>query len=79
MHRASFHILLGKYWRHSPIALAAVCGLALALLGIVSGDTVYGTGYAQAREIIAGSHVVTPWFGLEKWLANVVSHISQSS
>ena len=71
-----FPVLLGKYWRHSPIAIAAVCGLALALLGIISGDAVYGTGYAQAREIIAGSHVVTPWFGLEKWLANVVSYVA---
>ncbi|MBS0456478.1 MAG: chloride channel protein [Proteobacteria bacterium] len=69
-------VLLGRYWRHSPIALAAACGLALALLGVVSGDTVYGTGYAQAREIIAGSHLVTPWFGIEKWLANVVSYIA---
>ena len=69
-------ILLGTYWRHSPIALAAVCGLVLALLGIISGDTVYGTGYAQAREILAGSHVVTPWFGLEKWFANVVSYMA---
>jgi len=68
--------LLAKFWRHSPIALAAVCGLALALLGLVSGDTVYGTGYAQAREIIAGSHAITPWFGVEKWFANLVSYMA---
>ncbi|HTA65319.1 MAG TPA: chloride channel protein [Xanthomonadaceae bacterium] len=69
-------VLLGRYWRHSPIALAAACGLALALLGVVSGDTVYGTGYAQARDIIAGGHDVTPWFGVEKWLANVLSYVA---
>jgi H+/Cl- antiporter ClcA len=68
--------LLRRYGRHSPVALAAACGLALALLGVASGDTVYGTGYAQAREIIAGSHVVTVWFGVEKWLANVLSYVA---
>jgi H+/Cl- antiporter ClcA len=68
--------VLQQRWRHSPIAFAALCGVTLALLGIVSGDTVYGTGYAQAREIIAGSHAITPWFGVEKWLANVVSYVA---
>ncbi|MEP7097700.1 MAG: chloride channel protein [Dokdonella sp.] len=68
--------LLGKLRKRSPIALAALCGLALALLGLASGDAVYGTGYAQAREIIAGSHVITPWFGIEKWAANVVSYVA---
>ncbi len=68
--------LLGKLRKRSPIALAALCGLVLALLGLASGDAVYGTGYAQAREIIAGSHAITPWFGIEKWAANVVSYVA---
>jgi H+/Cl- antiporter ClcA len=67
-------VVLRRHRRHAPIAFAACCGLTLALLGILSGDTVYGTGYAQAREIIAGSHAVTPWFGIEKWFANAVSY-----
>jgi H+/Cl- antiporter ClcA len=65
---------LGAFRRRSPVGFAAICGLALALLGLSSGDAVYGTGYAQAREIIAGSHTITPWFGVDKWLANVVSY-----
>src|SRR6185312_506490 len=65
---------LGALRRRSPIGFAAMCGLALALLGLCSGDAVFGTGYAQAREIIAGSHAITPWFGVDKWLANVVSY-----
>jgi H+/Cl- antiporter ClcA len=68
--------LLGAVRRRSPVGFAAACGLLLALIGLSSGDAVYGTGYAQAREIIAGSHAVTPWFGVEKWLANVVSYIA---
>lgn len=66
--------LLGAFRRRSPVGFAATCGLALTLIGLSSGDAVYGTGYAQAREIIAGSHAITPWFGVEKWLANAVSY-----
>ena len=66
--------IVGTFRRRSPIGFAAACGLVLALIGLSSGDAVYGTGYAQAREIIAGSHAVTPWFGIEKWLANAVSY-----
>jgi H+/Cl- antiporter ClcA len=65
---------LGAFRSRSPVGFAGICGLALALLGLSSGDAVYGTGYAQAREIIAGSHTITPWFGVDKWLANVVSY-----
>src|SRR5512146_2605464 len=66
--------LLGRFQRASPPAFAAACGLLLALIGLASGDAVYGTGYEQAREIIAGTHTVTLWFGLDKWLANAVSY-----
>ncbi|QBB70197.1 chloride channel protein [Pseudolysobacter antarcticus] len=65
--------ILGRFRRVSPIGFAAVCGLVLALLGLASHGSVFGTGYAQAREIISGSHAITAWFGVDKWLANVVS------
>ncbi|MDR3387065.1 MAG: chloride channel protein [Rudaea sp.] len=66
--------MLGKFRRVTPVGFAATCGLALALIGLASHGAVYGTGYAQAREIISGSHAITPWFGIDKWLANVVSY-----
>ncbi|HEY2395765.1 MAG TPA: chloride channel protein [Rudaea sp.] len=66
--------LLGKLQRVSPPAFAAACGLALALIGLASGNAVYGTGYEQARAIIAGHDTITLWFGVDKWLANVVSY-----
>ena len=65
---------LGTWRRRFPVAFACACGLVLALIGLASGDAVYGTGYAQAREIIAGTHTITPWFGVDKWLANAVSY-----
>jgi H+/Cl- antiporter ClcA len=66
---------LGALQRRSPVALAAICGLVLAAIGVLDNGAVFGTGYAQARGIIAGEHVAT-WFGVEKWLANAVSYIA---
>lgn len=66
--------VLGRFRIAAPATFAAVCGLLLALIGIASGDTVYGTGYEEARAILAGDSSITVWFGLEKWLANAVSY-----
>lgn len=65
-------------WRQRwPVAFAFACGLALALLGMASGNNVYGTGYDQARAIL--QHAPNPpgeAFGAFKFLANVVSYWS---
>lgn len=68
--------MFGRSHRVAPVAFAAACGLALAGLGLVSGDSIYGTGYEQAREIIAGTSHTGIFFGAEKWLANAVSYIA---
>ncbi|HEX6834352.1 MAG TPA: chloride channel protein [Rudaea sp.] len=65
---------LGGLRTASPVGFAALCGLVLALIGYATNDAVYGTGYEQARAIIAGSTDITPWFGVAKWFANVVSY-----
>ena len=60
-----------------PVLFAFGCGLALALLGIASGNNVYGTGYEQARAILqSGAHPPSEAFGALKFLANVVSYWS---
>jgi H+/Cl- antiporter ClcA len=66
----------GRSHRGVPIAFAAVCGLTLAGLGLLSGDSIYGTGYEQARALIAGTSHTDIFFGPEKWLANAVSYIA---
>jgi H+/Cl- antiporter ClcA len=61
----------------SPVAFAFGCGLVLALLGLASGNAVYGTGYEQARAILQhGAHPPSETFGAFKFLANVVSYWS---
>jgi H+/Cl- antiporter ClcA len=58
-----------------PVWFAVGCGLALAVIGVLSNNTVYGTGYAQARAFVQDA-AVTPGhgFGIVKLLANVVSY-----
>jgi H+/Cl- antiporter ClcA len=66
---------LGAFRQAHPHAFAALCGLALALLGVVSQNTIYGTGYAETRAILDGSG--TPQgFGMLKLLATIVSYAS---
>lgn len=60
-----------------PVAFAAACGVALAALGIVSGGfciSVYGTGYAEARDLVQSGHGAAAAFGLLKLGANIVSY-----
>lgn len=58
-----------------PHRFAALCGLALAVIGIASGSTIYGTGYDEARRILDGGQVPQS-FGVLKLLATVVSYAS---
>ncbi|PRD43002.1 chloride channel protein [Phyllobacterium phragmitis] len=57
------------------LLLAAGCGLAVALIGIVSGGQTFGTGYDQARSAVEGTSL-PPLFFLEKFLAGLLSTIS---
>lgn len=59
-----------------PLRNAACCGVGLALLGLASGGTVYGTGYEEAKGLIEGSRVLPGDFGLLKLAATVLSYLS---
>jgi H+/Cl- antiporter ClcA len=67
--------VIGRLRERNPIWFAVGCGLALAVLGVLSNNAVYGTGYDQARAFVQDSPV-TPGhsFGIVKLLANVVSY-----
>ncbi|WP_232628277.1 chloride channel protein [Methylobacterium sp. Leaf118] len=61
--------------RHA-ILFAALCGLGLALCGLASGGSAYGTGYDEARAILHGQEAPRWDFAPLKFLATVFSSIS---
>ena len=67
---------LGTVVNQHPVVFAACCGLFVALCGWLSGDTVFGTGYAQARALVQGDGVMPASFGILKLLATTASSIS---
>jgi H+/Cl- antiporter ClcA len=68
--------LPGRVIKQHPIAFALVCGLGVALCGLVSGDLIYGTGYAQVKMAL-DSGVPLPWhFCLLKLMATAFSAVS---
>ncbi|CAI9121465.1 chloride channel protein [Brytella acorum] len=68
--------MAGRFISTRPIAFAALCGLVLAILGLMSHGMTYGTGYAQARAIIDGREHYPASFFVLKFLATVVSYCS---
>jgi len=66
---------LGAVVKRRPVIFAAACGLLVALSGLVAGGTIFGTGYAQTRAILAGG--LMPWaFGPLKLVATALSSVS---
>ncbi len=67
---------MGTWMKARPVAFAAVCGLILALVGLASGNTTYGSGYSEAKSLLDGSAALPESYGLLKMTATVVSYIS---
>ncbi|MFJ4067273.1 chloride channel protein [Pseudomonas sp. NPDC089996] len=59
-----------------PVRFAAGCGMTLALLGLLSGNHVFGTGYEETRSLLEGHPVTDPAFLVWKFMANVVSYLA---
>ena len=67
---------LGRAVKARPILFAGLCGLGVALCGLGSADSVFGTGYDQAKAILHGTSPLPPSFGPLKFAATVLSSIS---
>ena len=67
---------VGALARKRPVAFAAACGFALALIGLASDSSTYGTGYAEARSLLEGSQQLPMEYGSLKFLATLVSYAS---
>jgi len=66
----------GRALRRHPVPFAALCGLALACLGIASGGQTFGSGYEQARGLVEGGGQVAPGFAAMKFAATAISYVS---
>ncbi|MBS0298072.1 MAG: chloride channel protein [Proteobacteria bacterium] len=59
-----------------PIVFAFACGLVAAAAALASGGLTYGTGYAEARGLLAGHGAEPGGFSAAKWGANLVAACS---
>ena len=73
---ASLPAPLEKFRATRPIAFAAACGAAIALLGWLSASTTYGTGYNEAKALVQFDALPAAGFAVYKLLATLVSYVS---
>jgi H+/Cl- antiporter ClcA len=52
-----------------PVLFAAVCGLAVAVIGLASGGATFGSGYASTRAMVEGSAEMPAAYALFKFIA----------
>ncbi|WP_159715121.1 chloride channel protein [Geminicoccus flavidas] len=62
--------------RRHQVAFAAMCGLLVAVLGLLTGGATYGTGYEQARGLLEGTADPGFWYGPAKLAATLLSTVS---
>ncbi|MGF6780921.1 chloride channel protein [Paraburkholderia sp. GAS334] len=58
-----------------PVAFAAVCGLVIAVVGLISGGTTFGSGYAEARGLLDGTEHLSMFYPLLKMISMVGSYL----
>lgn len=59
-----------------PLRIALICGLGIAVIGIFSGGSTYGTGYDEARLLVTGEGELDPSYPFMKLLATFISYLS---
>ncbi len=67
---------LQTFKQQYPIRFVALCGFVLALIGLASGSTIYGTGYHEVTQLLEGKEALPESFGVLKMAATFVSYLS---
>jgi H+/Cl- antiporter ClcA len=67
---------IGRAIKTYPVAFAVACGLGVAICGWLSGDQIFGTGYAQAKLVVHGNNALAWHFAPLKFLATTISSVS---
>ncbi len=55
--------------RSRPVAFAAACGFAVALIGAVTSGATFGSGYSHTRHMLEGSEIAAEPYVLFKFIA----------
>jgi H+/Cl- antiporter ClcA len=64
-----------KKFKQRPVIVAAACGLLVAILGIMSNGSTWGTGYETTRHLVEAEGA-SVWFGPAKFLATLATALS---
>jgi H+/Cl- antiporter ClcA len=52
-----------------PVLFAGICGMLVAIIGVVSDGATFGSGYASTRTMVDGATTLPPLYALLKFLA----------
>ncbi|TDN68757.1 chloride channel protein [Paraburkholderia sp. BL10I2N1] len=66
---------LRKLHGERPVVFAALCGLLIAVVGLISGGTTFGSGYAEARGLLEGTEHLSMFYPLLKMISMVGSYL----
>ena len=67
---------VGQLVKSKPVLFAAACGLLVAVCGLLTHGTVFGTGYEQARGVLHDRETLAWYFAPLKLIATALSSIS---
>ena len=67
---------LAPITRKTPLRIAFIAGLCLAIIAFLSGYSASGTGYLEAKTIIANNGNHDPWYPLAKFLATIATYLT---
>ncbi|WP_367847061.1 chloride channel protein [Rhodoferax sp. WC2427] len=62
-----------RFRQSAPVRFAAACGLAVAVLGVVSQSDTYGSGYGHTRAMLEGHGDTAPLYVLLKFIATWIT------
>ena len=66
---------LRKLHSERPVVFAALCGLLIAVVGLISGGLTFGSGYAEARGLLDGSEQLSVFYPFLKLISMVGSYL----
>lgn len=67
---------LADFRRRRPVLFAALCGLLVAALGVVSGGLSFGSGYMETRHLLEGTAQLDWHYAPLRFIATLVAYLS---